>query len=202
MLRLKKLEISGGCLFILALLFYFDEQWLLLRAIPACIAHECGHLAAIHLLNGEVRSIRIGITGAEIKMAGQLHFSYWGEILTAAAGPVVNLVLAYLTSPVFPVFGGVNLILGLFNLLPVLPMDGGRIIYYGLSMVLGEDRALRFSQRWAVLAATATGTAGGIVLWRSGYNFTLLLIGIWLLLLLRKGKGVVKRRRNGYNGTK
>ncbi len=68
----------------------------------------------------------------------------WGVALVAAAGPLVNLVLAFisygiwvmigapldgLTSTIFGTMVGVNLGFFAFNILPIPPLDGSRVIY-------------------------------------------------------------------------
>jgi Zn-dependent protease len=73
---------------------------------------------------------------------GQLHPRRLGEILVAFAGPGVNFILAFLAglllhlNPNAQTFGNdilvmsfrINIILGAFNLFPILPLDGGRIV--------------------------------------------------------------------------
>ncbi len=200
-LRLGRLEIGGGFLLLAALLFYFDEQCLLPRALAACALHELGHLAAIRALGGRVERMVLGAAGAEIRLRGSCALSYGGEILAAAAGPAVNLALAWLLGGWFPVFAGMSLALGLFNLLPVYPLDGGRILYHALAALRDEGTAARACRRLTAGLSLVTAAAGTAVLWRSGRNFTLLLVGGWLLLgALRGRKRLAKRRRNGYNG--
>ena len=59
--------------------------------------------------------------------------SYGGELLAVAAGPGCNLLLWALLSltgwPPLDPFAGAHLILGALNLLPVRPMDGGRLLW-------------------------------------------------------------------------
>lgn len=46
MIRLGRIEMTGGFLLLLAWLNYLDREFLLPMALAACGAHELGHLAA------------------------------------------------------------------------------------------------------------------------------------------------------------
>lgn len=81
---------------------------------------------------GWVRAVRISALGAEMQVAGRM--SYGGELLAAAAGPAVNLLLAAALGlpgrwwePLY-LLAGAQAVLGCFNLLPILPLDGGRML--------------------------------------------------------------------------
>ena len=68
---------------------------------------------------------------------------YWQEGVSALAGPGVNLVLALIFSGFKPglTFSGLNLMLALFNMLPVGRLDGGRALRCTLAMLAGPDLA-------------------------------------------------------------
>ena len=59
MLRLGRLELSGGALVTLALFFYLDDQGLFSLSLTACAVHEGGHLLALKLLGGAVDRVRV-----------------------------------------------------------------------------------------------------------------------------------------------
>ena len=60
-----------------------------------------------------------------------------GECLCALAGPLGSLILAFLPFSTLALCG---LVQGLFNLLPIMPLDGGRILGYFLEMTLPRYR--------------------------------------------------------------
>ena len=100
----------------------------------AALLHEAGHAWAYFLLMG--RLPRISISPAGIGMeAPQSDFTPRELLILAAAGPAVNLALGGLCFLAMQIqasyggywFGGVNLWMGLFNLIPVGRLDGARI---------------------------------------------------------------------------
>lgn len=200
MLRAGRLEVSGGALVALALFFYLDPQGLFPLSLAACAAHELGHLAAIRLLGGRVECMRVTLIGAEIRLKGMCRLSYPREAAAVLAGPGVNLLLAALCSGKAPVFAGINLALGLFNLLPIHPLDGGRLLYFLLAQLTREESAWTVCRVLAAALTALAAAVGGLLLWKSGYNFTLLAAALWLAAALQRGrKGVANRRRNRYN---
>jgi Zn-dependent protease len=89
---------------------------------------------------------------------GTLHNPRRLMALVAIAGPLMNFALAFAAA--FALYAGqftdfltyfilVNLLLGLFNLLPLPPMDGGRIAV-GL-LPLGAARRLAGAERYGIL---------------------------------------------------
>lgn len=98
-------------------------RWLFGAAAAACV-HEAGHVLAVVLLGGKLQWILIGPFGAKIRAEG---IEGYREALCALAGPVGSFLCLLLIRK-FPVFGLCALVQGIFNLLPVYPLDGGRVL--------------------------------------------------------------------------
>ena len=105
------------------LLLTLPLPWLAGAAAAACV-HELGHLLAIWLLDAGHPEFRMGCTGAKIHTA----FSEpWREFICAAAGPTASLLLL-LVAKLFPRIALCGFVQGLYNLLPIYPLDGGRML--------------------------------------------------------------------------
>ncbi|HZI06784.1 MAG TPA: site-2 protease family protein, partial [Archangium sp.] len=121
----------------------------------AVLVHELAHSLYALRKGGEVSDITLLMIGGVSRITrmpeGPRH-----EALMALAGPVTSLVLGGLFLGVhgllegarsfnlrfaFFYLGSLNIFLGIFNLLPAFPMDGGRILRALLTGRLGRVRA-------------------------------------------------------------
>ncbi len=182
-MRWGRWEITAGALMLWALLYYLDSGGMVLQALGACALHELGHYAAIRLLGGQVARLRISCVGAEMVLSARHPLGPARELAAVLAGPAANLLCAWLCAGLgegWYCFAGLHLALGLFNLLPAGPLDGGRALGCLLALAGRED--------WAVPAVGLLSaglsmglTMGALLLWRAGEgNLTLLLAALWL----------------------
>lgn len=105
------------------LLLTLPLPWLT-AAVAAAGIHEAGHLLAIRLLGTPTPKIRVGCRGAKIHTC---FSDPWREFLCAAAGPVAGLLLL-LAARWFPRIAVCGLVQSIYNLLPIYPLDGGRML--------------------------------------------------------------------------
>lgn len=178
-MRLGRVEVSGGFLLLLAWLNYTDTQGLIPAAVISCGLHEGGHWLAIQAVGGEVGRMRLGIAGAEMELRRPL--SYPREALCALAGPGVSLALAWLGHmlPGGALFAGINLVLALFNLLPVSGLDGGRALNCVLCALCGPEAAERTAGLLDGFLVGALVAGGAILAWKGG-SITLFFTAGWL----------------------
>ena len=128
-MRLGKVFVSPGFLILVALLLWWDPQGLAEEILFAWVCHEAAHVAVLHVAGGSVDGFRITVNGADIRVEQGRGLSYFGEMLSVLAGPGCNLLLAQLLAQreVWYPAAGVQLAVGVFNLLPFPGLDGNRI---------------------------------------------------------------------------
>ena len=178
-----RVQISPGfCL--LTAWFCAVNGWRLLAVVlGAAAAHELGHWLALRLLGASVLGLRVGIFGAVMEIDTR-QLSYGGELFSVLAGPGANLLCALGLIALgrdMEVAAGAHLVLGVFNLLPVRPLDGGRALYlliaWGFDPTAGEQAA-----RWSgTLTAVALAAGLCFVMVRSGGSLWLLPAAVGLL---------------------
>lgn len=120
----SKLILSPGfCLLWAACLLLLPLRWAI-GALLAALIHECTHYIAIYLLGGQVYSVTLGGNGAVMETSPQTARR---EAICVLAGPLGSFSLLII-SEYFPEAAVCGLIQGTYNLIPVFPLDGGRVM--------------------------------------------------------------------------
>jgi Zn-dependent protease len=176
------------------------------------LAHELAHALVARAQGLPVRNITLFLFGGVATIQRE-PTSPRGEVLLALVGPLTSLVLGVLVlwwggvstgllgtgaaapgvllalSPLSVLLlwlGQINLALGLFNLLPGFPLDGGRVLR---ALLWAGTHNLRTATRWASWAGQACGWlligAGLLLIVGLGLPFigAGLLSGVWLVVL-------------------
>lgn len=190
--KTPQVKVSPGFLLILGVLFWLDEGvGMLPWGLLACTLHELGHIGAAALFGGFVKEISLTVIGAELCLEYQKPLTYGRDSLVALAGPTANLLFGVIALAMnWQLAAVLTLAIGAFNLLPVLPLDGGRVVYGLLAGRLDPDWAERLMTALSgclVGALVGVGTVCAI----HYANATLLLTALWLLAgVLRQGRAV------------
>lgn len=130
-----------GLIFWSFLFFMLPEREVAALLVPLAV-HEAGHLLCMKIMGFEIYSLSLGMTGLRIDYGQQGRAGM--EAAAAAAGPAAGLGLWLLCSMVgAELMAGVSLILSIFNMLPIYPLDGGRLCRLGLCAAVGQERGAR-----------------------------------------------------------
>lgn len=98
-------------------------RWFFAAVIAAAV-HELGHIATVGLLGGEITEARVGASGAKLCAS---PLSRNREIVCVLAGPAASLMLM-LFARIAPRVAICGLVQGVYNLLPIYPLDGGKAL--------------------------------------------------------------------------
>jgi Zn-dependent protease len=187
-------EINLSFLLLLAVVFIasggfttggFMAVFIIGLAFGSVLLHELGHALVARRLGVHVSGIELSFFGGAAKMM-QMPRSANHEIAIAVAGPAVSLMLggaglgiaALLGSPFVAMIGWINLVIAGFNLIPALPMDGGRILRALLTRRMDFVRATDV----AVIVARVVTVAFVVVgLAYSAYQLVILAPFLWLM---------------------
>lgn len=141
-MRLGRLRAEPGFLLLIALFLFLDRNGTFLALFCSWMLHEGAHIAAICLRGGSVKEIYFTLNGAKMWVERAIPLSYGEELLATLAGPGSNLLVCVLCARLgerWYLLAGVNLALGVFNLLPVPGLDGGRVLTL-LGNLLRDER--------------------------------------------------------------
>lgn len=150
--------------------------------IVAVGLHELSHYLALRFCGVKVFSVHIRLSGVIIETE---HIYGWRESVCALSGPIGGLCLLPLMRW-FPYFVICSIFQSLFNLLPIFPLDGGRVLHGVTCHMFGVEKAER--------VCTIVGGCIGVLLVLTAVaamiclDLGLLPVLAAFLLLLRSGK--------------
>lgn len=137
------------------------------------VLHELGHAITARYYHVEVKHITLWFLGG-VAAFDEMPRQRGAEAVVAIVGPIVSLALAgvcwglaMLVSPDSPALffvarylAATNAILAIFNLLPALPLDGGRVLRSLLALRMPHRRATEIAARLSKILAVLLGIVG------------------------------------------
>ena len=200
--------------FLIAILFFMTSQIKVYAIMMICaIIHELGHLLVGILLGMKPEKLEIIPVGirvtfkinikdinSKIKQTNKLEIK---KIFVAIAGPVVNLILIYIaaiskTNIISKInFIYANLLLVIINLVPIYPLDGGRILKGIISIFKGKKKAEQTINKISIIIGIII-SALGIWILINNKNIAILffLLYIWIIIIQENKK--IKNKRLMY----
>lgn len=167
-------------------------------AFGAILLHEMGHVVTAYGFGVRVQSVELFPFGGVARLEGAGALSPLKEIGIALGGPLTSIALfcfglglaqsGHLTGTRGQFFLAANLLIAAFNLLPGLPLDGGRIMRALLSMRKGLGSATQITAitgQIIGLALTALGV-GGFAVQRWGLDVAA--VGLFILYAASREK--------------
>ena len=172
----------------------------LIALLLPILIHELGHLTVLLLSGATIRGLRMEPHGLCIQYSGVL--SEKAEIAAALSGAAAGLLYTllirclkqYHSCHFLQMSADISLLLSVFNLLPVLPLDGGMALFHLAEILLDDHSAKRLC---FVISVIFTGAVllTGMILMLEGRGRALLAAGLWLMICLHENMGIVKNQK-------
>ena len=188
-LRTNRFLIHISPLFFAAvtLLFTVSENRTVLIALASSVLHECGHLALLLYFGCKIKSVTLSFYGMRLIRENEMELDFSRETAVCIAGVTVNFVIfsvflvayAALKKQILIEISAVNLVLALFNFLPVYFLDGGRVLECLLKSRFDLEKSEKILNAVSVSALLPV-YASGVILYAKNGNFTLLLCAAYL----------------------
>lgn len=172
--KVIKVVLAGASVAAYSWLFSFQFA---LALIACLVFHEYGHIRAMKYFGMKTKGIYLIPFMGGLALSDEKINTRWQDVVISIMGPTFGLLMSigsliayHLTDNVF--FAGLaafNALLNLFNLLPILPLDGGHIlksISFSMNSIMG-------------LIACVIGAAFGVYI---SYTLGLALLGFLLLI--------------------
>ena len=158
-----------------------------LYAVACALWHELWHIITLKIVGGGVGTFVL--RGFSMKL-GTTVLSYKDELKVTLAGPIASLVgflmfctVYYFNLSKHSLFIAIsNLFIFIINFVPVFPLDGGRALSCVLNMRFEKDTASKITRIISLIFLLPLSVLSVIILVRTGYNLSLLMICAFLII--------------------
>lgn len=201
-------------IFIFIILFWITKQIEVYAYIMIfAFIHELGHLITGIIVGMKPEKIEIMPFGVsisfkinpkeynlKIKKANKLEIK---KIIVALAGPFTNFLIILITENLkIDIFKSLiiiytNFLIMIFNLLPIYPLDGGRVLNGILYIIFGKRKAEKYINIISKIAVSAITIISSIAVLYI-HNIAIILIDIYLWYLIIKEDTKYKKRQEIY----
>lgn len=198
-------------IFLFLILFYFTNQvetYVLILAFA--IIHELGHLVAGLALGMKPKRLELKPYGVSISFKIEPkdynrkllkgNILEIKKIIVALAGPLTNLIIIFITLQLnVNIFLGImivyaNLLLAIFNLFTIYPLDGGRILKSFLHIIFGKRKAEMYVNYISLVSLVILTFVSSIgVFYLKNIAIFLVVLVLWIMYIR---EDIIYRRKN------
>lgn len=193
-----KIEINLKIIFVLIIFALFNKFDVYLIFIIFIFAHELAHMICGMILGFKPKILKLNPLGVSIDFYNYSENNKenrYKRIITYVSGPITNFIfsIVFCLIPISPIIKTkiiyTNTLIGIFNLIPILPLDGGKILKEILKLFYNNKSAsifMLYSSKMLLVLLTITYS---IAIFKvKNIAIFLLILYLWYLYILEEKK--------------
>ncbi len=192
--KMPPIHVSIGFSVVVSIALCTDAGEMLLLTAMSVIIHEFAHVAMICFFGGCITGIWFEVCGAHIDLSSYPIMSYKKEFFISAAGPMMSFLSAYIFSIIGYFFenqslfilSGTSFVLGLINLIPAYPLDGGRMLKCALSLFFSGETMKKISLVCCGVSAAVMLIFCFVINFSMGFNLSLTVFCAFIIIAFVK----------------
>lgn len=181
-------------LYAAALLLILPLKWVF-AVVFSALFHELCHYLAVGFVNGSVYGVAVSHQGAVMNTCNLTKKQEFFCVLAGPAGSIL-LFFCYPWIPRISLCAGIQ---GIFNLLPVYPLDGGRVFRIILSYLMPDRIAEKLFRSIEIITIILTFGAGCFCSVQLNSGISPLLLTLLLVFRALPEKFLAKKEDKEYN---
>ena len=191
---LNKIYISPSILILIFMGIFLKIINELLFLFLICFIHELGHVLMSLIFHCKIKKITISIFGFSADIENIEYHPFFQQLFIYLAGPItffVSFLLLFILKErgvinlyEYQVYMKNNLTLALFNLIPLYPLDGGRIVDIVYKKFFPVKESIKFRKLWSGISLIPVT----LILVKEKQFFLFILIVVFALINLLLSK--------------
>lgn len=160
------------------------------------LLHELGHAITGIILGLKIKKININVLGLSIEFENYGKERINNKIIIDIAGPAINIIF-FIIAVIFKKeeIAYINILLAIINLLPIYPLDGGRIVKNVLLKKYNYKQVVGYTEKISKdILIIITAISSILILYIKNVGIFLVIIYLWSIALKEWKKNQIIKR--------
>lgn len=195
-MRILKIKVDLKIFLIIILYILTQNIEVFAMSFIFILLHELGHAITGIILGLKIKKININVFGLSIEFENYGKERINNKIIIDMAGPAINII-SFIVAVIFKnkEIAYINILLAIINLLPIYPLDGGRIVKNLLLKKHNYKQVVGYTEKISkntLIIITAVSSL--VILYIKNFGIFLVIIYLWSIALKEWKKNQIIKR--------